>query len=118
MKKLIFANLLILFISISANAQTINCRVDSFSAKEGASTAPLTPVDDRLLVLDFNQHHFEVEVDKVKKVIFFEIKEIGGMPRASGISPMPNTNGPFLLKYINRANTEVHTLKCFSPDGE
>lgn len=91
--------------------------MDSFSPKDGSTNANLTQIDDRILILDFRQHHFKVEVDKVKKVIFFEIKEIDGIMRASGLSPMPSASVPFILKYINRTNTDMHTLKCFASKG-
>ena len=112
MKKIFLAAFILT--AVSTNAQSLRCRVDSFSVKDGPTTANLTQIDDSHYVLDFRQHHFKIETDKIKGIIFFDIAEEGGMSRASGMALMPNQQGPLYLKYINRENNDVLTLKCLN----
>jgi len=118
MKNIVLAMSLFLFVPVGASAGVLFCRVDSFSADGSTSVKELAQIDDSHLAIDFIQHRFEVELDKAKGVLFFHLREVGGTLRASGISPMPNSQGPFLLKYVSRMNTDVFNLKCFNPDGK
>ena len=97
---------------LSASATPLECLVHSNSVSDGGKISHLVDSGNGVLMLDLYLHHFEVKPDSSGTNFSYQIKEMGGMPRASGLSPLPSVGTAFILTYMDRSDKTQFTLKC------